>query len=181
MPFYEYQCKNCGHDLEAMQKISDAPLRKCPHCGKSQLQRLMSAPVFRLKGGGWYETDFKGDQDNKRNLADRPEAEASKEAATDTAKDASKDTAKDGAAAGADAKGKDGNGKDAKGADGAGAKEAGSKDKAADKPDKTAGTPKKAAASGSGKSSSRGRTASRGKTPARRPIKKAAPKATRRR
>src|ERR1700722_9690119 len=183
MPFYEYQCKNCGHDLEAMQKISDAPLRKCPHCGKSQLQRLMSAPVFRLKGGGWYETDFKGDQDNKRNLADRPEAEASKEAATDTAKDASKDTAKDGAAAGADAKGKDGNGKDgngkngngkdAKGADGAGAKE-GSKDKAADKPEKTAaGAPKKAAASGSGKSSSRGCTALRGKTPARRPIKKA--------
>ena len=187
MPFYEYQCKNCGHDLEAMQKISDAPLRKCPHCGKSQLQRLMSAPVFRLKGGGWYETDFKGDQDNKRNLADRPEAEASKEAATDNAKDASKDTAKDGAAAGADAKGKDGNGKsgngkDAKGADGAGAKEAGSKDKAADKPEKTAaGAPKKAAASGSGKISLRGRTASRGKTPARRPIKKAAPKATRRR
>ncbi len=73
MPFYEYQCKSCGHDLEAMQKINDPPLRKCPHCGKSQLQRLMSAPVFRLKGGGWYETDFKGDQDNKRNLADRPE------------------------------------------------------------------------------------------------------------
>ena len=80
MPFYEYQCKNCGHALEAMQKISDAPLKKCPHCGKSQLQRLMSAPVFRLKGGGWYETDFKGDQDNKRNLADRPEADAPKEA-----------------------------------------------------------------------------------------------------
>src|SRR6266404_2837695 len=88
MPFYEYQCKNCGHDLEAMQKISDPPLRKCPHCGKSQLQRLMSAPVFRLKGGGWYETDFKGDQDNKRNLADRPEAEGSKDAVADSAKDA---------------------------------------------------------------------------------------------
>ena len=79
MPFYEYQCKNCGHDLEAMQKINDPPLKKCPHCGKSQLTRLMSAPVFRLKGGGWYETDFKGDSDNKKNLADRPEAEASKE------------------------------------------------------------------------------------------------------
>jgi len=70
--------KNYGHDLEAMQKISDPPLKKCPHCGKSQLQRLMSAPVFRLKGGGWYETDFKGDKDNQRNLADRPEAEAAK-------------------------------------------------------------------------------------------------------
>src|ERR1700730_2756906 len=80
MPFYEYQCKNCGHDLEAMQKISDPPLKKCPHCGKSQLQRLMSAPVFRLKGGGWYETDFKGDKDKQRNLAERPEAQASKDA-----------------------------------------------------------------------------------------------------
>src|ERR1700682_3166900 len=128
MPFYEYQCKNCGHDLEAMQKFSDTPLKKCPHCGKSQLQRLMSAPVFRLKGGGWYETDFKGDKDNQRNLADRPEAEAAKESPTDAAKDAptdgAKDSPKDGAAAaGAEAKGKDGNGKDAKGADGAGAKD----------------------------------------------------------
>jgi putative FmdB family regulatory protein len=87
MPFYEYQCKNCGHTLEAMQKVNDSPLRKCPECGKSQLTRLMSAPVFRLKGGGWYETDFKGDSDHKRNLADRPEADASKDvkAATDTA------------------------------------------------------------------------------------------------
>jgi putative FmdB family regulatory protein len=79
MPFYEYQCSNCGHALEAMQKVSDPPLKKCPHCGKPQLQKLMSAPVFRLKGSGWYETDFKSDQDSKRNLADRPEAEASKD------------------------------------------------------------------------------------------------------
>jgi putative FmdB family regulatory protein len=87
MPFYEYQCKACGHDLEAMQKINDAPLKKCPHCGKSQLQRLMSAPVFRLKGAGWYETDFKGDQDNKKNLADRPEADAAKEPAKEATKE----------------------------------------------------------------------------------------------
>jgi putative FmdB family regulatory protein len=73
MPFYEYQCKSCGHELEAMQKVSDALLKKCPHCGKAQLTRLMSAPVFRLKGGGWYETDFKGDKENQRNLADKPE------------------------------------------------------------------------------------------------------------
>ena len=79
MPFYEYQCKNCGHELEAMQKISEEPLKKCPHCGKSQLQRLMSAPVFRLKGSGWYETDFKDDKDKKRNLADSPEADSSKD------------------------------------------------------------------------------------------------------
>jgi putative FmdB family regulatory protein len=89
MPFYEYQCKSCGHELEAMQKVSDPPLKKCPDCGKSQLQRLMSAPVFRLKGGGWYETDFKGDKDNQRNLADRPEADAPKDTkeADSTAKD----------------------------------------------------------------------------------------------
>jgi putative FmdB family regulatory protein len=79
MPFYEYQCSHCGHSLEAMQKVSDPALKKCPSCGKPQLQKLMSAPVFRLKGGGWYETDFKSDQDSKRNLADRPEAEAPKE------------------------------------------------------------------------------------------------------
>src|SRR6202163_3201531 len=106
MPFYEYQCKSCGHDLEAMQKISDPPLKKCPQCGKSQLRRLMSAPVFRLKGGGWYETDFKGDKDNQRNLADRPEAEAPKDAAKDGAKDA---------LAGADSKGKDDKASEGKG------------------------------------------------------------------
>src|SRR6202034_3643062 len=90
--FYEYQCKSCGHTLEAMQKVNDSPLKKCPDCGKSQLQRLMSAPVFRLKGGGWYETDFKSDQDSKRNLADRPEAEAPKEDNKETTETASKET-----------------------------------------------------------------------------------------
>ncbi len=98
MPFYEYQCNHCGHTLEAMQKISEAPLKKCPHCGKAQLQRLMSAPVFRLKGGGWYETDFKSEQDNKRNLADRPEAQAPKEDKKETTEAASKDAAAPGAA-----------------------------------------------------------------------------------
>jgi putative FmdB family regulatory protein len=112
MPFYEYQCKSCGHELEAMQKVSDPPLKKCPHCGKSQLQRLMSAPVFRLKGGGWYETDFKGDKDNQRNLADRAE---------DTAKDTkdAKDTdSKESDSKAKDDKGKDDKGKDEKGKDG---------------------------------------------------------------
>jgi putative FmdB family regulatory protein len=80
MPFYEYQCKQCGHQLEAMQKVNDAPLRKCPECGKSALQRLMSAPVFRLKGSGWYETDFKSDDEGKRNLAASDDAEPVKAA-----------------------------------------------------------------------------------------------------
>lgn len=68
MPIYEYVCGACGHEMEVLQKISDAPLRKCPECGKSSLRKLISAPSFRLKGGGWYETDFKSG--NKRNLAD---------------------------------------------------------------------------------------------------------------
>lgn len=59
MPIYEYQCQECGHRLEALQKISDAPLKECPHCRKQGLAKLVSASSFRLKGGGWYETDFK--------------------------------------------------------------------------------------------------------------------------
>jgi putative FmdB family regulatory protein len=75
MPFYEYECKACGAHHEAMQKISDPPLKKCPECGKSRLVKLISAPVFRLKGGGWYETDFKSDQETKRNLAGEEKGE----------------------------------------------------------------------------------------------------------
>ena len=105
MPFYEYQCKSCGHELEAMQKVSDTPLKKCPHCGKSQLQRLMSAPVFRLKGGGWYETDFKGEQDNKRNLADKPDADAPK--VSDSSSSESKADSKDGDSKGNETKSSD--------------------------------------------------------------------------
>jgi len=85
MPFYEYQCRRCGHHLEAMQKVSDKALRRCPKCGKPALTRLMSAPVFRLKGGGWYETDFKSDGEGKRNLADKPEAVPAKDDKKDTA------------------------------------------------------------------------------------------------
>ena len=59
MPIYEYACKKCGHELEAIQKISADPLKKCPKCSKLSLQRLISATSFRLKGSGWYETDFK--------------------------------------------------------------------------------------------------------------------------
>lgn len=76
MPFYEYQCRQCGHELEVLQKISDKPLRQCPECGKAALTKLVSAPIFRLKGGGWYETDFKSEQDKKRNLAGDPEPKA---------------------------------------------------------------------------------------------------------
>jgi len=80
MPFYEYECQSCKFYTEVMQKITDAPLRKCPSCGKSTLKKLVSAPVFRLKGGGWYETDFKSDQETKRNLAEKADASESKPA-----------------------------------------------------------------------------------------------------
>ncbi|MCJ7451349.1 MAG: zinc ribbon domain-containing protein [Steroidobacteraceae bacterium] len=75
MPIYEYQCSKCDHHLEALQKISDKPLRECPECGRHTLKRLMSAPLFRLAGSGWYETDFKSDKEQKRNLAQKGDAE----------------------------------------------------------------------------------------------------------
>lgn len=67
MPIYGYQCQECGHTLDALQKISEDPLVDCPECGNPGLKRQLSAPRFRLKGQGWYETDFK--TDNQRNLA----------------------------------------------------------------------------------------------------------------
>lgn len=66
MPIYEYQCQACEKVIEALQKISDAPLLVCPKCGESALRKKVSAPAFRLKGSGWYETDFK--TGNKKNL-----------------------------------------------------------------------------------------------------------------
>lgn len=90
MPFYEYECSNCKFYVEVLQKISDEPLRDCPSCKKPQLKKLVSAPVFRLKGAGWYETDFKGDNEGKRNLADREEPAEKSE---DTTKAASESKA----------------------------------------------------------------------------------------
>jgi putative FmdB family regulatory protein len=91
MPIYEYLCQKCGHDFEALQKVSDAPLRKCPECGALRLKKLVSKPTFRLKGTGWYETDFK--KDGKRLLAEAGDGKASDGASADTAtKDDKKDT-----------------------------------------------------------------------------------------
>jgi putative FmdB family regulatory protein len=97
MPFYEYECPSCRFYTEQLQKISDPPLKKCPSCGKSGIKRLISAPVFRLKGSGWYETDFKSDKEDKRNLvgADRDEsAVAPAKADVATADTAKADSAK---------------------------------------------------------------------------------------
>ena len=67
MPIYEYLCQACGKELEALQKISEERLKDCPACGAASLQKKVSAAAFRLKGSGWYETDFK--TGNKKNLA----------------------------------------------------------------------------------------------------------------
>ena len=85
MPIYEYACKKCDHTLDALQKMADAPLVDCPSCGEPSLRKLLSAPRFRLKGQGWYETDFK--KDNQRNIAGDKETKKAKQ---DKPKDSSK-------------------------------------------------------------------------------------------
>lgn len=59
MPIYEFCCDDCGHEFESLQRLSDPLPDACPSCGKPNVQKKISAAGFRLKGGGWYETDFK--------------------------------------------------------------------------------------------------------------------------
>lgn len=93
MPIYEYQCGDCDHVLEALQKISEEPLKFCPECGAPSLKKLLSAPRFRLKGSGWYETDFKSAADKRRNLAgEKSDSKPAKDSGSE--KSTSKDTAK---------------------------------------------------------------------------------------
>jgi putative FmdB family regulatory protein len=115
MPVYEYECQACKYYTEVMQKITDAPLIKCPSCGKRRLKRLVSAPAFRLKGAGRYETDFKSDKEAKRNLL----AAEKEEAKVETTPGAKEE------AAGA---GKEGTGKDAVAGKEAASKEAAGKE-----------------------------------------------------
>ena len=81
MPIYEYQCQRCGHHHEALQRLSDPQLRQCPECGRKSLKRLVSAVRFRLAGSGWYETDFKSDKEEKRNLHEKGDKEEAKDEA----------------------------------------------------------------------------------------------------
>lgn len=76
MPIYEYRCEHCGHEMDALQKVSDAPLVDCPACGRPALKKLVSAAGFRLKGGGWYETDFKKGSQKNLHESGRKEADA---------------------------------------------------------------------------------------------------------
>jgi putative FmdB family regulatory protein len=83
VPIYEYRCESCEHELEKLQRMSDGDLVDCPECEQPALKRLVSAAAFRLKGSGWYETDFK--KDNKRNLAESSSTSNSDKSSTDGA------------------------------------------------------------------------------------------------
>ena len=85
MPIYEYQCGQCNHKLEAIHKFSDTPMTECPECGESSLRKLVSAASFRLKGTGWYATDFKDQQAKKGNGAAKNESTEAKTEAKDEA------------------------------------------------------------------------------------------------
>ena len=82
MPIYEYQCESCEHELEALQKISDDALKDCPSCKAPNLKKKISAAGFRLKGGGWYETDFKTGK--KKNVAGSSDGSSKSSASTKT-------------------------------------------------------------------------------------------------
>ena len=92
MPIYEYKCQNCEHYFEVLQRISEEPLSTCPECKKNALKKLVSAPNFRLKGEGWYETDFK--KDNQKNLAGNKEEKKSGKDKNPDEKDSKKDANK---------------------------------------------------------------------------------------
>jgi len=92
MPIYEYACSKCDHTLDALQKMSDDPLVDCPECGEPALRKLLSAPRFRLKGAGWYETDFK--KDNQKNVHKSDSEPAKAEKKSDDTKPAKKDDKK---------------------------------------------------------------------------------------
>ena len=98
MPIYEYQCTECGYQTEVLQKISDEPLRDCAECGKPAMKKMVSAAAFRLKGGGWYETDFKSG--SKKNVHDSGEASKADGKAADKAGEKSAGTAADKPASG---------------------------------------------------------------------------------
>ena len=84
MPIYEYVCDNCGHYLEALQKLSDEPLVFCPECGDATLRKQVSAAAFRLKGTGWYETDFKNSDKKKPAEKAKKESKSSSGSSSDS-------------------------------------------------------------------------------------------------
>jgi len=92
MPIYDYKCSDCGHQIEVIQKFSDEPKTLCVECGKETLKKMVSAPSFRLKGGGWYETDFK--TGTKKNIAS-DETSSNKKSSTNSSSDSKKQPKQD--------------------------------------------------------------------------------------
>ena len=90
MPIYEYRCDNCGHEFDTLQKVSDEPLTDCPECGKPMLKKKVSAAGFRLKGGGWYETDFKSGK--KKNVAGSESSSSSSSSDSSSSSSSSSDS-----------------------------------------------------------------------------------------
>ncbi len=99
MPIYAYKCAECGHEMEAIRKVSDALLTDCPNCGKSALVKQITAAGFHLKGAGWYVTDFRDSGSGKKKDSGKPDEKAktdqASESKTDTKPDAKPDTAAD--------------------------------------------------------------------------------------
>ncbi len=96
MPIYEYRCDSCGHDLEVLQRMSDEPLRDCPECKEPALRKLVSAAGFRLKGTGWYATDFKNGAKPAKSSADgeaKPSSDSDSKSPSDGAPKSSTDSA----------------------------------------------------------------------------------------
>lgn len=89
MPIYEYQCNACGYAFESLQKVSDDTLKDCPECNEPELRKLVSAAGFRLKGSGWYETDFKHKGKEKKAADTNADSKSS-----DTKPDSSKNSKK---------------------------------------------------------------------------------------
>ncbi|MEO6104094.1 MAG: zinc ribbon domain-containing protein [Pseudoxanthomonas sp.] len=87
MPIYAFQCAECGHDFDRLQKMSDPDPDTCPSCGAHQVKRQLTAPSFRLSGSGWYETDFKKDGDKKRNLSEGSEGTGKPDSKADSKTD----------------------------------------------------------------------------------------------
>jgi putative FmdB family regulatory protein len=86
MPIYEYICSNCGHNVDVIQKVSDPKLVDCPECSTKGLEKMVSAPSFRLKGTGWYETDFKNSNNNTQNTSETVKPSSQKSETTKSTK-----------------------------------------------------------------------------------------------
>ena len=103
MPIYEYRCGACGFQQEVLQKLSDAPLKDCPECGKPSMSKMVTAAGFQLKGSGWYATDFKHGSTAKAKPGDKPEAKADDKPAAQAEAKPATETAADKSTAKADA------------------------------------------------------------------------------